>query len=218
MTKPIVIAIDGPAASGKGTLARRLAAHYGFAHLDSGALYRAVALSVLESGNDPANQQDAIAAAEALDYRRLNDAALRTDAVGTAASTLAPFQPVRDILLKFQRDFAANPPEGAAGAVLDGRDIGTVICPDAPAKLFVVASAQARAQRRHAELTGKGHDVSYDDVLADLVERDERDTKRAAAPLSQANDALLLDTTKLDIEAAFEQALRLIDNQLSVSS
>ena len=138
--------------------------------------------------------------------------------MGTAASKVAAIQTVRDQLLDFQRQFAANPPTGKPGAVLDGRDVGTVICPDAPAKLFVVASAEARAKRRFAELSGKGEDVSYDEVLADLIERDERDTKRAAAPLSQAKDALLLDTTELDIEAAFEKALSLIEHQLSVSS
>ncbi len=203
----MIIAVDGPVAAGKGTLARRLAAHYGLAYLDTGALYRAVGLTLLDAGRSPDDSAAARAAARALDPATLDDPRLREERVGEAASRVAAMQPVRDALLEFQRDVAARPP----GAVLDGRDIATVVCPDAEVKLFVTASAKARAQRRHAELTARGETTDLDEVLADLQRRDARDQARDAAPLRPAADASLLDTTNLDIEAAFRAALSITE-------
>ncbi len=203
----MIIAVDGPVAAGKGTLARRLAAHYGLAYLDTGALYRAVGLALLDAGRSADDSAAALAAARALDPARLDDPRLREERVGEAASRVAAMQPVRDALLEFQRDVAARPP----GAVLDGRDIATVVCPDAEVKLFVTASAEARARRRHAELTARGETADLDEVLADLQRRDARDQARDAAPLRPAADASLLDTTNLDIEAAFRAALSLTE-------
>lgn len=206
----MIIAVDGPAASGKGTLARRLAAHYGLAYLDTGALYRAVARDVREAGGDIRNLADAVAAAEKIDRETLDDPFLRNRGLGEAASIVARYSEVREALLSFQRAVAKQHP----GAVLDGRDIGTVVCPDADAKLFVTASSQERARRRFHEWRAKGYDVSRERVLDEIIERDRRDRSRSASPLHQASDADLLDTTDLDIEAAFKAAVVLIDERI----
>ncbi|WP_169566568.1 (d)CMP kinase [Sneathiella limimaris] len=203
----MIIAVDGPVAAGKGTLARRIADIYGLKYLDTGALYRAVGLLLLKRGEDPANEQKAVQAAADVGEIDLTDPALRNEETGNAASKVAAIQPVRDALLEYQRNVAKAKP----GAVLDGRDIGTVVCPDAPVKLFVTASAEVRAQRRFEELKAKGQNITYEAVLSDLKERDERDMGRKNAPLTQAADAHLLDTTKLDIEAALKAACQIID-------
>jgi cytidylate kinase len=208
--KPLVIAVDGPAASGKGTLARRLAAHYGLAYLDTGSLYRATALAVMLAGGDPSDEAAAVEAAQTLDPVRFTDEQLRSPGAGEAASKVAAIPAVRTALLDLQRSVASKIP----GAVLDGRDIGTVVCPDADAKLFVTAAPETRAQRRHLEHLGRGEDISYDEVLADIRRRDERDSGRAVAPLVPAADAHLLDTTELGIEAAFQAALDLVESVL----
>lgn len=206
----MIIAVDGPVAAGKGTLAKRLAAHFGYAYLDTGGLYRATALRLLREGGDPTDVAGVVGAAGSLTAAELDDPALRDEAVGEAASRISPYPEVRAALLDYQRRFAARPPGGAAGAVLDGRDIGTVVCPDAEVKLFVTASAEARARRRQLELEGRGASVTYEEVLEDLRRRDRRDTERAHSPLAAAADADLLDTTNLDIEAAVQAALRII--------
>lgn len=209
MSRPPVIAIDGPAASGKGTIARRVAAALEFAHLDTGMLYRAVGLAVLKRNEDPADSAAAERAAQALDMSLLSDPALRTDVAGSAASKVAVVPAVREALLTFQRNFAHSPP-GGHGAVLDGRDIGTVICPDATVKLFVTAAPEVRARRRFLEMFAQGSSRGEAEVLAEIVARDFRDTNRAVAPLSQAADAHLLDTSLLDIEAAVARALEIV--------
>jgi CMP/dCMP kinase len=209
----MIIAIDGPAASGKGTLARRLARHFGLAHLDTGGLYRAVALRALEAGGDPADAAVAAAAARAVHAGDLRDPRLREERVAQAASVVAAIPAVRQALLAFQRDFARSPPGGEAGAVLDGRDIGTVICPGAAAKLFVTASLEARAARRVRELRERGETAIYEAVLQDMKDRDARDSQRRAAPLVPADDAFVLDTTALDADAAFAAALDFIDRK-----
>jgi len=214
-----VIAIDGPAAAGKGTLAKKLAEVFDFAHLDTGALYRGTALAVIAAGLDPGADDFAAAAsacARTLDPAILGDPALRRDEVGQMASKVAVIHDVRAALLDFQRNFAANPPGGKAGAILDGRDVGTVICPDAPLKLFVTASDEARAQRRYSELAKKDPSADYETVLADLIARDKRDSERDEAPLSQAPDAHLIDTTQLDIEAALRAALEICAARLGL--
>jgi CMP/dCMP kinase len=203
----VIIAIDGPAASGKGTLGKRIAAYYGLAHLDTGKLYRAVARDTLALGKSPADPNAALAAAGALDLETLDDPALMGAKLGEAASIVASHPEVREALLSHQRAFARRKP----GAVLDGRDIGTVICPDADVKLFVTAAPEERARRRFHELRNAGNGIPEKDVLADIGRRDERDKNRAAAPLVQAEDAVLLDTTNLDIDAAFKAAIDLID-------
>lgn len=205
-----VIAIDGPAASGKGTLAKRIAAHLGFAHLDTGAIYRAVGLKVLRAKGDPADPATATAAAAALSPDELDDPALRTDDVAQAASKVAAIDGVRAALLDFQRRFAATPPGGAAGAVLDGRDVGTVVCPDADAKLFVVASDAVRAERRVKELQARGQNVIHAAVLKDMQARDARDRDRSIAPLKSAEDAMTLDTSDMDADAVFHAAMAII--------
>ncbi|HVJ54245.1 MAG TPA: d(CMP) kinase [Aliidongia sp.] len=211
MTRSFVIAIDGPAASGKGTLARRLAERYGFAHLDTGALYRAVGRDVLALGGDPADAGAAESAALALDAGSLADARLRDEDVGRAASLVAVHPGVRATLLDFQRRFAAKAP----GAVLDGRDIGTVICPDADLKLYVTASVEARAERRVKELERRGEASDPPAILADLAARDARDSARASAPLKLAEDAVPLDTTALDADQVFDRAVALVEARLA---
>lgn len=199
----MIIAIDGPAASGKGTLAKRLAAHFGLPHLDTGLLYRAVALALLDAGTPLSDSAAAALAAEELDVTRLDDARLRGHSMGEAASVVSAYQPVRDALLDRQRRFAAQRP----GAVLDGRDIGSLVCPLAEVKLFVTAAPEERARRRHLELLARGEPADYTAILADIRRRDERDATRAVAPLRPAEDAIILDTTGLDADAAFRAAL-----------
>lgn len=212
MSKHTIIAIDGPAASGKGTLAKRLAAHLGYAHLDTGLLYRLTGLRTLNAGKDPHNVEDAVATAQSLSKtlkpEDLTDPALRTDVAGVAASQVAKFAPVRDTLLQFQKDFAHN--GDVKGVVMDGRDIGTVICPDADVKFFVTASVEERANRRLRELQAKNIAVDFDTVLAEMKARDARDSDREAAPLKPAPDAHILDTSTRDADAAFSAALLII--------
>ena len=203
----MIIAIDGPAASGKGTLAKRLAVHYELPHLDTGLLYRAVARVLLDAGRALTDAAAATQAAQGLDPATLSDPHLRGREMGEAASVVSAFPPVRTALLDLQRRFAAQP----GGAVLDGRDIGTVVCPQADIKLFVTASAEERARRRHEELAARGDPTSQADVLADIRRRDERDATRSTAPLRAAPDAVVLDTTQLDAEAAFAAAVALVD-------
>ncbi len=203
----MIIAIDGPAAAGKGTLGRRLAERFGLAHLDTGALYRATAARVIEAGGDPADPAVARDAAESLTPADLHAPSLRDQAVGAAASQVAAHPEVRAALVDYQRRFAKQPPGDAAGAVLDGRDIGTVILPDADIKIFVSASLEARAERRHKELREKDAKSIRSAVLRELAERDERDRARAVAPMAAAPDAFLLDTTNLDADAAFAAAV-----------
>lgn len=204
----MIIAVDGPAASGKGTIARALAKHYGLPHLDTGLLYRAVATRVLRDGMDPTREADCVAACDFSDTL-LDDPWLRTDEAGQAASIVSAHPLVRSALLRRQRKFAQQP----GGAVLDGRDIGTVIAPDADAKLFVKATPAIRARRRHTELAKAGSNVTYDRVLADIRARDERDSSRSTAPLVMAPDAAPLDTSTLSIEVAVERAIAIVEGQ-----
>ncbi len=199
----MIIAIDGPAASGKGTLSRLVAEHFRLAWLDTGSLYRAVGLKMLRNGDDPADREAAEKAAKSLNPNELTNSELKTEVVGLAASKVAAIPEVRQALVGFQRSFAQTPPGGAQGAVLDGRDIGTVVCPDADFKVYVTASPEARAHRRFLELRDKGDTVTEQEVLAMTRERDARDTNRGASPLKTAEDAYLLDTTNLSIDAAF---------------
>ncbi len=203
----MIIAIDGPAASGKGTIARQIAAVYGLHHLDTGLLYRAVAKAMLDAGARPDDEPRAAVAARALDPAKFDRIALKSQAVGEAASLVSAIPAVRDALITYQREFATRPP----GAVLDGRDIGTVIAPGADVKIFVTATPQVRAARRTKELRERGESVQEADVLADILRRDERDMQRAAAPLKPAPDAHLLDTTHLGIDAAFRAAVAIIE-------
>lgn len=207
----MIIAIDGPAASGKGTLAKRLADHMGFHCLDTGLLYRAVARDVARLGFRLEDAWAAVAAARTLHPRELEDASLRGTAAGDAASIVARLPEVRAALLAYQRDFARRPP----GAVLDGRDIGTVVCPGADVKIFVTATPEVRARRRFSEFEARGMGVAYETVLADILARDARDSGRANAPMIVAADALLLDTSNLSIEAAFDAAVGLIKRKIS---
>ncbi|MGE4350909.1 MAG: (d)CMP kinase [Bdellovibrionales bacterium] len=210
-----IIAVDGLAATGKGTLARRLAAHFDYAYLDTGMLYRAVGIAVLRAGGNPADAGAAALAARALSPESLvnlaKDPELRTEIGGDAASKVAAVPEVRQALLKFQQDFAHNPPEGKKGAVLDGRDIGTVIAPDAKVKIYVEASPEVRATRRFLELQGRGENVTEAQVLADLKARDARDTQRATVPAKPADDAVILDTSHLDADEAFAAALGIVE-------
>jgi len=203
----MIIAIDGPAASGKGTLGKRLAAHYGLRHLDTGLIYRAVTKALVDAGDRLDDVDRAVAAANALDPGGFDEKALKSHAIGEAASIVSALPEVRAALLAFQRDFGRAPP----GAVLDGRDIGTVIFPDADVKIYVDATPEIRARRRPAEIASTGGAVSEAEVLADIRRRDERDTRRAAAPLRPAPDAHLLDTTHLDIDAAFWAAIDIVE-------
>jgi cytidylate kinase len=214
MTGSVIIAVDGPVAAGKGTLARRLADRYGYAYLDTGSLYRAVGAKVLRAGGDPADAGFAARMAESLEESDLAAKDLRTEAVGLAASKVAAVPGVRAALLDYQRRFAHQPPGGKAGAVLDGRDIGTVVCPDAAVKLFVTARDEIRADRRHKELMDKGENVTFERVLADLRRRDEQDRSRSTAPLRPADDAHLLDTSDLAIEAAVTAAADIVSATL----
>jgi CMP/dCMP kinase len=202
----IVVAIDGPAASGKGTLARRLAERFNLAHLDTGKLYRATAFLVLQSGGDPAVPAIVEASARRIEPALLDDPRLLTEEVAQASSVVAAIPSVRAALLQFQRDFAKHPPGDVGGAVLDGRDIGTAVCPEATVKLFVTASPEVRAQRRFRELRQRGLPAIYQNVLKDMTERDARDSERRAAPLAAAPDAITLDTSGLDADQAFERA------------
>ncbi|MFP6699744.1 MAG: (d)CMP kinase [Alphaproteobacteria bacterium] len=213
--KKFVVALDGPVAAGKGTLGRRIAVQFSFAYLDTGGLYRGVALRMLRSGDALDDVAAMVSQASAITPADLEDPELRAEGTGEAASVVAPRPELRAALLAYQRNFANHPPNGAAGAVLDGRDIGTVVCPDAEVKLFITASAEARAQRRHAELLGRGEDIRLEIVQADLAKRDTRDSSRAASPLAAADDAHLLDTTKMDIEAAFAAARQIIADRLN---
>ena len=203
----MIIAVDGPTASGKGTVAKHLAARYGLKLLDTGTLYRAVGLAVLDAGGDPADEAAARAAAQALDLASIDQDRIRSSAAGAAASKVAAQPGVRAALLKAQRDFAADP----AGAVLDGRDIGTIICPDADVKLFVTASLKARTTRRLQELQSRGETLDFETLKTQIQERDARDIGRADAPLRQAPDAHLLDTTELNVEEAVAAAFRIVD-------
>ena len=203
----LVIAIDGPAASGKGTLARRLAAVLDLAHLDSGKLYRKVGLTLLQRGLDPTDADAAVAAAETMDLTALDDPALGADDVGNAASQVAAIPAVRAALVDLQRRFATTPPAGKAGAVIDGRDIGTVICPDADHKFFVIADTPVRAERRHNELLARGEVSIYADVLADIEARDRRDRTRAVSPLKPSDDAITIDSSALDADGVLAIAL-----------
>lgn len=204
---PIVIAIDGPAASGKGTLAKRLALHYGLPHMDTGLLYRAVARALLDSRAELSDESAASAAAAALEACELGDPRLRERVMGAAASRVSSYPGVRAALLEVQRRFAAQ----AAGAVLDGRDIGTVVCPTATVKLYVTAAAEERARRRYAELLARGEDVALEVILDDIRQRDHRDSTRSLAPLKPAPDARVLDTTDLDPDTAFCAAIGIVE-------
>jgi CMP/dCMP kinase len=210
----VIVAVDGPAASGKGTLARRLARHFGLAYLDTGLLYRAAGLKALDAGADPRDAAAAAAAARAVTLAALDDPRLRGERVAEAASIVAAIPAVRTALLALQRDFAHRPPGGLEGAVLDGRDIGTVVCPEADAKLFLTASVETRAMRRFKELQADDSGIIYERVLQDMMSRDARDSARATAPLKRAAEALELDTTALDAEAAFRAAVAFVTRKL----
>ena len=203
----MIIAIDGPAASGKGTLGKRLAGHFGLRHLDTGLLYRAVAKALIGAGHPLDDRARAVSAAKALDPATFDEQTLKDHAIGEAASIVSAIPEVREALLAFQRGFAAAPP----GAVLDGRDIGTVICPDADVKIFVIAAPEERARRRAVELRAAGQPAEEAAILADILRRDERDRTRPVAPLKPAPDAHLLDTTHLAIDAAFQAAVDIVE-------
>jgi cytidylate kinase len=210
----MIIAIDGPAASGKGTLARRLAQHFGLPHLDTGLLYRATAFALIDAGRRADDAPAAIQAARGLALTDFDEGRLRTREMGEAASLVAAIPEVRAALIDIQRSFAHRP----QGAVLDGRDIGTMICPEADAKIFVTASADTRAYRRALELAARGEKVDYAAILADIKRRDERDSGRGASPLRAASDAVVLDTTSLDVEDSFAAALAIVRARISAGS
>jgi CMP/dCMP kinase len=214
----MIVAVDGPAAAGKGTLARRLAAHFDFAFLDTGLLYRATAMHLAEAGKRASDVEAAEAAAKLVTAADIGDKRLRGEAVGQLASAVAAIPAVRAALLQFQRDFAAAPAGGKAGAVLDGRDIGTVVCPEAQAKIFVTASVEERARRRVKELRERGVEAIYGAVLQDMQDRDARDSQRRTSPLRPADDAFVLDTTDLDADSAFAAARDYVASKLGATS
>jgi cytidylate kinase len=214
--RPFVVAIDGPAASGKGTLARRLAERFGLSHLDTGGLYRAVALLMLEEARDPTDTRAAEAAARRVNPRLLSDPRLRGETVSAGASVVAAIPAVRHVLLDLQRNFAAHPPPPAKGAVLDGRDIGSIVCPTADVKLFVTATVEERARRRVAELRQGGDTAIFATVLKELKKRDARDAGRRIAPLIAAPEAVVVDSTALDADAVFECASSVVARALAV--
>ena len=213
LQRNLIIAVDGPAASGKGTVARALAKHFGLPHMDTGMLYRAVAVSLNRFGGDPGNEFEAVRAVAGLAQVAADDPELRSEIAGSVASRISAYPGVRAALIERQRDFACQD----GGAVLDGRDIGTVIAPGATAKLFVTASAEVRARRRLAELEARGAAAHFDDVLIDIRARDERDAGRAAAPLMRAADAELLDTSEMGVEAAIARAIALVEAKLATA-
>jgi len=206
----MIIAIDGPAASGKGTLARKLAEELNYAYLDTGKLYRAVGLNVIRRGGDPDDPDAATDAANVLDYNDLEDPELKSDDAAQAASKVAVIPEVRASLMAFQKNFATNPPNAKLGSVLDGRDIGTVVCPEAEVKLFISANVEVRAKRRHKELLDREEPSIYQRVLADLQERDERDSNRTTAPLKAADDATIIDTSDMTAIVVLNKALRIV--------
>ena len=212
-TRPVVIAVDGPAASGKGTLSNSLANHFDFARLDTGLIYRALGLKVLGDGTDASDKQKVILLANQLSFDDLNQENLRSEKVGAVASRVAAIPDVRAVLLKFQRDFATHPPAEKSGVVLDGRDIGTIVCPNANFKIFLIADKDVRATRRFKELQERGLRAIYSQILRDIVDRDARDSFRSVAPLEPAKDAFVLDTSKLSVDATFVAALRYISTQ-----
>ncbi|TXL81979.1 (d)CMP kinase [Vineibacter terrae] len=213
LVRPQVIALDGPSAAGKGTLARRLASHYDLAHLDTGSLYRAVGRRILREGRDPKDATYAAETAANLQPVDLKDPELRSEATSQAASIVAAIPAVRANLLAWQREFAKAPPDGKQGVVLDGRDIGTVICPDADVKLFVTASPEARAERRFQELQAAGANPIRRAVLDEMASRDRRDSERATAPLLPADGAFVLDTSDLDADAVFDRVVAFIESK-----
>ena len=210
-SRPILIAVDGPAASGKGTIARALAKHFGLPHMDTGMLYRAVALTMFRFGGDPASEFEAVRACEGVAQVDPSDPELRSEVVGSIASRISTYAGVRAALLERQRNFASQ----VSGAVLDGRDIGTVVAPNATAKLFVTASPEVRARRRVTELLARGMPAHLEDVLIDIRARDERDTNREAAPLARAEEADLLDTSAMDIDEAIAAAIELVERKIA---
>ena len=211
----MIIAVDGPAAAGKGTLSRNIAEAFDYAHLDTGSIYRATAKKVLDNGIDPEDDAACAEVARHLTAGDLITDGLRTEAVGQAASKVSAIPGVRAALLDFQRDFANTPPNGKAGAVLDGRDVGTVVCPEAQVKIFITADADVRAERRFKELQSAGQNAIYARVLEEMKERDERDSSRSVAPLKPADDAIVIDTGGLDAQQVFDQALEIIRSKQS---
>lgn len=203
----MIIAIDGPAGAGKGTLANRLAEHFGLAKLDTGLLYRAVGMKVVRAGGDPEDEALATTMAQSLTSDDMEADDLRTEQAGSAASKVSVFPGVRSALLDFQRDFAANPPGDTRGAILDGRDIGTIVCPDADAKFYITAAVEVRATRRYKELMWRNGEADYEQVLEDMKVRDARDQGRDASPLQAAQDACLIDTSEMDADTVFDTAL-----------
>lgn len=220
MSTQKVIAVDGTAASGKGTLAKRLAKELGFAYLDTGKLYRYVGARLIARGIEPTDEAEAIAVAQGLNAtlkpEDLQNPDLGKDEIGQAASKVAAITGVRTALLDYQQNFAKNPPECASGAILDGRDIGTVICPDADLKLYIDANVEIRAQRRFKELQSKGISVTYDAVLADMLERDKRDSSRATAPMKPADDAIVLDTSTMSADDVFDKVRSAVTDRLGI--
>ncbi|MBT5383817.1 MAG: (d)CMP kinase [Kordiimonadaceae bacterium] len=215
LSKKLIIALDGPAASGKGTLGRRLAAHYNLALLDTGALYRAVGWNVIQKGGNPSNVIDALEALKDLSNIDFSNKELRSESIGTAASQVAALPTIRHALVDFQRTFANNPPPNKNGTILDGRDIGTVICPDTPFKIFITADVEIRAKRRFLEEFGNDENAKeYKKILNKLRDRDKRDTSRASSPLKQAKNAHLIDTSYSDIEAVFDAAIKFVSSKM----